>query len=178
MKNKLMAVAFLGTSLLLAFGEVFYVEGTSPCTALTVSPGTRTEINAYIDDKSFLYIQIGDVRGYLSKKDSAMLIPLLEKAQSWSSKARAEKTDIQKELGNLFQSYGYRETGVSLHFVSAASGTDVGVKMDVRDFDNKYTRVVVWIKDTEIQEFIDLLKRVPATIEKMKEMKKKAESFK
>ena len=182
--------AFLISSIILILLFVSANAGTRSVSGQTtglyhnaVMESWSTEpIAIYVDHAGNTYIQGGEsiifARGFLYPNERIKVIELLEKALQWAKTARKEQVEVSKPLGSFMKGKSYGEHGVKLTFFSSNKGRQTDVILHMVDFDNMFNQITLYLNTMAVLELLDLLKKVPATLEELKVNEAKAELFK
>jgi len=137
----------------------------------------------YVDSKGKTYIAGGDVflaKAYFSDSERLEIIKLLQKGLAWSKQAREKQVELTKALGSvkfLIDELTNHYNGIDLIFFAANKAKQTDVIIKIHDFDNMFYETELYLDNDMVKELIVLLKKVPATIEKLKEEEKISEDF-
>jgi hypothetical protein len=139
-------------------------------------------ISIYVDDKGNIYFEAGDrllhARGYLKPEQLQPLTDALKKGQEWAKKAKETQLEVTKDLATFMNPTEHDQTGVQLTFFSAKKGMQTDVICLVKDFDNMFSKVELYLDPSQISSVIGILERVPATLKELKEQEAKADALK
>jgi hypothetical protein len=139
-------------------------------------------ISVYVDSQGNFYFSAGgrllNARGYLKPDQLRPLIDALKKGQEWAKKAKEDQLEVTKELATFMNPTDHDQTGVQLTFFAASKGTQTDIICLVKDFENMFSKVELYLDPTQVPAVIALLERVPATLKELKEQEAKAEALK
>jgi hypothetical protein len=136
-----------------------------------------TEIRAYVDDEGYVYIEADHARAAVASSMVGQIIQLLQKAQAWASKAKAEKIEVTKDLDPTFH-YNDGPERIALRFISGKGADDQVLVVLLRDYRNHFIYAKAVLSPDQIGSLINLFKSAPDALKKLKENKKKTELFK
>lgn len=146
---------------------------------------TNEPISIYVDDQGFSYVRGGGsslimARGMLWGDDIDIpdFIELLEKGLEWGAIVKKEKIEITKDLGEILQGFIGEESGMKLTFLSINNGSDFKINLHIIDFDNRFKKISLFLREKQVKELIALVKKIPLTITELLKQKKKAELLK
>jgi len=138
-------------------------------------------IRVYVDKEANVYISSGDAligaTGFISKDQYKPLIAALKKAQEWATKAKEAKLETTKEIASFLTPYNTHEQGISLTFFAARSGEQTDVILKVKDFDNMFKSIDVYVEPDQVTQLITVLEKVPATLKDLREGGNKADDI-
>lgn len=139
-------------------------------------------IVVYVDNGGNFYVSGGDkligARAYLKLEQLRPLINALKKGLEWAPKAKEAKLEVTKELGAFTNPSDHHTEGIWLSFFSANKGEQTDVIMEMVDFDNQFEKITLYLEPIAIPPLVNLLEKVPATIDALKEQEKKADILK
>jgi len=142
----------------------------------------KMPINVYVDDSGNVYIDGGDglihARGFLYANERQAFIKLLYKGLRWGEIAKNKHIETTKLLGSFMKNDGQFPYGIKLYFISIQDGKDFGIVLKMKDFDNPFYKITLFLRPKEIPQLIKLLNVVPATVKKLKANEAKAKMLK
>ena len=135
-------------------------------------------ITVYVDSDGNFYLAAGgsliNARGYMTAVQLSPLIESLKKGQDWAKKAKDSQLEVTKEIADFMKPSGHDMTGVKLTFFAANKGQQTDVIMFVKDFDNMFSKIELYLAPEQVSKLIDILSKVPATYKELKEQEAKA----
>jgi hypothetical protein len=144
----------------------------------------QEDIRVYVDNQDYTYIGSGTVlpaNAYFTEEERLQLIGLLEKSLEWSEKARKNQVELTKELGsiktNIGSDYAEHYNGIDMVFFASRKGKQTDVIITIYDFDNMYAKEELYMDNATVKGLINLLKKAPDTMAKLKEEEKIGEDF-
>lgn len=139
------------------------------------------DIRVYVDKEANVYISAGDAlvgaTGFISKDKYKSLIAALKNGQEWATKAKEAKLETTKEIASFLTPYDNHEQGLSLTFFAARAGEQTDVILKVKDFDNMFKSIDLYIEPDQVAQFIKVLEKAPATLKELKEGGSKADDI-
>jgi hypothetical protein len=137
-------------------------------------------ITVYTDLEANVYVRLDGpnvAAGFVTADDLDGLIAALEKALTWSTKAKEAGLDATKELASFMSPYDDREQGLSLTFRSADAGETIFVMLTVVDFNNQFKKVTFSLEPANIEQLIAALEALPDAFHALKKGTSKADEI-
>jgi hypothetical protein len=138
-------------------------------------------IRVYVDKEENVYLTAGDkligACGFISKNQYKALISAFKKGQEWAAKAKKAKLETSKEIASFFSEYNEHEQGFSLTFFSSKEGNQTDIILMIKDFDNMFKNIELYIEPDQVDQLINALEKVPATLKALKEGDEKADEI-
>jgi hypothetical protein len=135
-------------------------------------------LRSYVDKEGNFYISGGSTligaTGYIASSKLPELIAALEKSQEWALKAKEAQLETTKELASFMSGSGHEEQGVTLNFFAANKGEQTDVILSIKDFDNMFKKIDLYLNPDQVKQFLIVLSKVPETVKALGEQGTKA----
>jgi len=139
------------------------------------------KIRVYVDKDANLYISSGDAlvgaTGFVPSAKYKEVIAALKKAEEWAVKAKEAKLETTKEIASFIVPYNHDEQGFSFTFFAARGGEQTDLILKIKDFDNMFRSIELYIEPDQVKQLITVLEKAPATLKKLKEGGDKADEI-
>ena len=138
-------------------------------------------LRVYVDKEGKVYVSGGSTligaTGYIAPNRLPELIGALEKSQEWTTKAKEAQLEITKELATFMSGSGHEEQGFTLSFFAANKGEQTDVIISIKDFDNMFKKIDLYLNPEQVKQFLIVLSKVPETVKALLEQGSKADDI-
>lgn len=175
-----LSAAMVATSV----GNTKTIEEKTPCTTLhpLTNRSMNSELALYVDDDGNCYAQLISkglpVRGFIQKDQYKDFLAALEKGAEWQKKSKDNELEISKPIKSFMTTRdSFSEVGISLLFSSKDKGKETLVVMNIVDFDNQFSKGVIFLDPEQLAALIENVKKLPAAYELLKKEKQRADDI-